>query len=155
MDTPLTNPTFESLTRSFLTLIGQDPTRASGISGFEFEYDAYSVAVAPIGEAKLIVEVGVTALQPAETASVPLLMALHRLNDSTRGEHGWIATIDDEERLLLSSTFSLAALDAAGLQNAMASAIDRAEVLSAIVARVAADPEDLPAPPTDIQSLRI
>ena len=66
------------------------------------------------GLLQLIIEVGVTALQPAEAASAPLLMALHRLNDSTRGEHGWIATIDDEERLLLSSTFSLAALDAAG-----------------------------------------
>lgn len=155
MDKPDTDPAFESLTQSFLTLIGQDPTGASGVSGFEFEYGAYSVAVAPIGREKLIIEVGVTVLQPAEAASAPLLMALHRLNDSTRRDHGWIATIDDEEWLLLSSTFPLVALDAAGLQNAMAFAIDRAEILAAIVARVVPQPDTQSAPPTDIQTLRI
>ena len=148
MSTPDSSASFGGLAQAFLSRIGQPADLANEVSGFEFECGAYTVSVAPVGGAKIMVEVSVTVLQPDEAASAPLLMTLHRLNALARAEHGWVTTIDDDNTLLLSALFPPGELDPNSLEAAIVTAIDRAEVLSALVARLLTETdEDHPTPP--------
>ena len=141
----ISNPfdsSFEKLLESFLILAEQDPQLAKESTGFEFECGAHNVSVFPIGDSQLVVEVDVTTLQPVEAASAPLLMILHRLNEAARSEHRWMATIDEEDRILISKSLLIAETDAVALQVAVSAAIDHAETLAALVARIGNEPLD-------------
>ena len=81
-------------------------------------------------------------LLPTEAASAPLLMAIHRLNEAARAEHGWVATIDEGDRLLISKVLALHDTDAVALQDAVATALALAESLAALVAH--AGTQELP-----------
>jgi len=142
MTTNQTDSSFEKLLESFLILAEQDPQLAKESTGFEFECGAHSVAVFPIGDSQLMVEVDVTVLQPVEAASAHLLMMLHRLNEAARSEHHWVATIDEEDRILISKPLPICNTDAVALQVAVSAAIDHAETLAALVARIGTEPLD-------------
>jgi hypothetical protein len=146
---------FESLVSSFLSMLGQDPTSASGVTGFEFETEAYSVAVCPIRAGTLMVQVSVAALQPAEAADAHLLMMLHRLNEEARTEHGWTATIDPENVLLLYTSLAIQEVDAQGLQATLGTGLERANLLSEMIAQVTPPAVEESEVPSDIQMLRI
>ena len=142
MTTNQPNSSFEKLLEAFLILVGQDPKSAKESTGFEFECGAHSVAVFPIDDSKLMVEVDVDILQTAEATNAPLLMILHRLNDAARSEHHWMATIDEENRVLISKQLPICDTDAVALQVAVSAAIDHAETLAALVARIGTESLD-------------
>jgi len=134
------DPAFELLVSAFLPLVGQDSAQALGVTGFEFDTEAYSVAVWPVDDAQIMVQVTVAALQPVEMTDPGLLLMLHRLNEDARTEHGWTATIDAQDQLLLYTLRPLRQTDAQALQDAVAQGLDRAEALSAMVAHAVVPP---------------
>ena len=131
------DPSFEKLLESFLALTGHSQVQATGSNGFEFECGAHNVAVFPTADSRLVVEADAAVLLPTEAASAPLLMAIHRLNEAARAEHGWVATIDEGDRLLISKVLALHDTDAVALQDAVATALALAESLAALVAHAA------------------
>ena len=146
---------FELLVSSFLSLVGQDSAQSSGVTGFEFDTEAYSVAVWPVGDDQVMVQVAVAALQPGELADPAVLLMLHRLNEDARTEHGWTATIDAQDQLLLYTLRPLRQTDAQALKDAVAQGLDRAEALSAMVAHVAPPQTEDDGTPPDVQALRV
>jgi len=134
MTNPQSSSAFEKLLESFLILAGQDPAGAKGSRGFEFESGAHTVGVFPDADgARVIIEVDVRSLRPDEMENAPLLLMLHRLNEAARPEHGWIATIDEVDGILLSTTLPLTETDGLKLQGSVTDALDRAESLTALV----------------------
>ena len=131
------DPSFEKLLESFLALTGHSQVQATGSNGFEFECGAHDVAVFPTADSRLVVEADAAVLLPTEASSAPLLMAIHRLNEAARAEHGWVATIDEGDRLLISKVLALHDTDAVALQDAVATALALAESLAALVAHAA------------------
>ena len=131
------DPSFEKLLESFLALTGHSQVQAAGTTGFEFESGAHNIAVFPAADSRLVVEAEAAVLLPTEASSAPLLMAIHRLNEASRAEHGWVATIDDGDRLLVSKILPLHGTDAVALQDAVATALALAESLAAVVAYAA------------------
>jgi hypothetical protein len=135
MQTP--DPSFEKLLESFLALAGHNPGEAAGSTGFEFECGAHNVAVFPAGDSRLVVEAEAAVLLPAEAANAALLMAIHRLNEAARAEHGWVATIDGGDRVLVSKVLPLHGTDAVALQDAVTTALTLAGSLAGLVAHAA------------------
>lgn len=131
------DPSFEKLLESFLALTGHSQEQSAGATGFEFECGAHNVAVFPTADSRLVIEAEAAVLLPTEATSAPLLMAIHRLNEAARAEHGWVATIDDGDRLLVSKILPLHGTDAVALQDAVATALALAESLAALVAHAA------------------
>ena len=149
------DPAFELLVSSFLSLLGQDSAQSQGVMGFEFDTEAYSVAVWPVGEDQLMVQVAVAALQAGELVDPDWLLMLHRLNEDARSEHGWTATIDAQDQLLLYTLRPLRGTDAQALQVAVAAGLDRAEALSAMLAHTAPPQMQDDNTPADAQALRV
>jgi len=131
-----TTSPFENLLESFLILAGQDPSGAKGSRGFEFESGAHTVRVFPDADgARVVIEVDVRSLGPDETENASLLLMLHRLNESALPQHGWIATIDGVDELVLSTMLRIQETDGLKLQASVTDALDRAESLTALVSQ--------------------
>jgi len=128
------HPAFEKLLEGFLQLAGQDPAGAKGSNGFEFESGDHTARIFPDADgAHVVIEVDVRSLGPDEMENASLLLMLHRLNESALPQHGWIATIDETDNLLLSASLPLTETDGLKLQGEVAGALDRAESLTALV----------------------
>jgi hypothetical protein len=88
----------------------------------------------------LVIEVDVRQLDVAETLNAPLLLMLHRLNESARSAHSWSATVDENDLLLLSAMRPISEVDAVVLQMLVSDALDRAESLAALVEQFSSAP---------------
>ncbi len=62
------------------------------------------------------------------------LAALHRLNESARFEHGWLATLDDDDMMVLHAVLPVATVDGDAFCAMIEEGLDRAATLVAIFA---------------------
>ena len=136
MNMPISD-SFEKLLESFLVSLGHDPIAAKGSGGFEFESGGFNARILldSTNPARLVAEVDVRRLDDAEVSHAELLLMLHRLNEAARPTHGWTATIDEENLLLLSLFLPLAETDGVALQAVVDDALARAESLGQLVRR--------------------
>lgn len=142
METPQAPAAFEKLLEQFLALLGQDPAKAKGSGGFEFESGPHTAAIVPdsdTGEG-IAIEVGVLTLGAGEKSNAGLLLALHQLNEAARAAHKWTVTVDVGDRLLLSTRVPACVTDAPALQEALCESFERAESLAALVGQFSSGP---------------
>jgi hypothetical protein len=149
MNTPDT-ASFEKLLESFLDSLGHDPLAARGSGGFEFQSGDFTVRVFLDSSEpeQIVVEVDVCQLETPEITNAPLLLMLHRLNESARPAHFWRATIDEKNLLLLSTSQPVLEVDAVILQELVSEALDRAESLATLVRQYASPPPEKPSEDT-------
>jgi hypothetical protein len=137
------HPAFEKLLEGFLQLAGQDPAGAKGSNGFEFESGDHTARVFPDADgAHVVIEVDVRSFGPHEMENASLLLMLHRLNESALPQHGWIATIDEVDELVLSTMLRIHETDGLKLQASVTDALDRAESLTALVSQFTNSPSE-------------
>lgn len=131
---PNTLPTsmFASLVQAFLSQSGNDPSAARDCLGFELDFHAGVVRVAPhpVRPTLGMVEIEMPDVD-LEHAGTPAF--LHRLNHAAILRHDWIVTIDDEDQAVLSNSFLIAETDATVLEALIGEGIERAEALSALL----------------------
>jgi len=123
-------PAFAALLADFAAFAGVAGA-TDGALGLEFEAGAHVVRVLPhpADPDWLIAEVDVASgIHATPTA----YQALHRVNHAARLEHGWMATFDDEDALVMHVSRPVASVTAADLEGLLVEGLERAEALAAI-----------------------
>ena len=100
--------------------------------GLEIELDGRIARVLPhADEALAVIDVEVQSLDGlADGQAAELAMTLLKINQEARFEHGWAIVLDDDEMLSISTTVSMAATAADGLNEWLALGLDRAQALT-------------------------
>ncbi len=133
----------------FVALIGEF-ARSVGLQGepdalgVEFVVGDHSVLIMPHpGEPeRLVAEVSVGPLDEGPGAAEDRLRLLHLINEASRFEHDWLATLTQDDTILLYTIREIVRTDAGQLQVLLADGIERAEALMTILA---GDAESAPA----------
>jgi hypothetical protein len=101
--------------------------------GISFEIEAHSVSVLPHPELaeQLVVEVDVCSIGTSREAGEPLAL-VHRLNYAARFEHGWIAAIGPDDRLVLFTTRAIANTSPGELEALIVLGLEKAEAIDAL-----------------------
>lgn len=124
---------FQMLLGDFLTAAGHPEASASETEGVEFVSDDFIVRVYPhpVDDRSAVLDVKAYELEPDEAeADAQRMVALHRLNEAGRLDHGWIALVTPDDILLLSRTLRISETDGAQLAAFVADGLDRAESLA-------------------------
>ena len=102
--------------------------------GLEFEAEGRMARVIPHADESLaVIEVQACALHElGEEALAALALDLMRLNHEARFEHGWVAVIDDEDWLSVSTTVAVAATLGEALGECLWDGLARATQLQAV-----------------------
>lgn len=144
----------------FVALIGEF-AQAVGLQvepdarGVEFVVGDHSVLIMPHpGEPeRLVAEVSVGPLGAGPGVAEDRLRWLHLINEAARFEHEWLATLSQDDSILLHTIREIVRTDTGQLQVLLANGIERAEALVRILAdnadpaQAASDSErDLAAP---------
>lgn len=125
---------FEALLSSFAKSKGLPAS--STASGIEFATDDQSLVVVPhpTRDDLLVVEVQVADFGPeAEGLSREVLLLLHQLNESSRFEHEWVATISAEGTVQIHCVKPISSTDLSGLEAVMGEGLERAESLAGLI----------------------
>jgi hypothetical protein len=127
---------FVSLLIGLATEVGlesrADPTQPLVL---EFEASSHTCRVIPhSGDSdRLVIEVMVRYLgESAEDLTRDRALLMHRLNAQARLNHGWVATVDESDHLVIWQTLEIARTRAADLQAWLVEGIERAQALDAI-----------------------
>jgi hypothetical protein len=80
---------------------------------------------------------------------------LHRLNEAARPEHGWVATVDERDQLMLSTSLPIQETEGTQLQSEVAGALDRAESLTALVNQFTAKASETGADALDTRPVEV
>ena len=119
---------------------------ASGPLGLSFSADGQTCRLLPHPsiEDRLVVEVSACTLDAAAQGLANAAQVhefLNRLNAQARLEHDWVATVDEQDEVLLWTWREVRAVTAAGIQELLAEGLERAQALAAALgAAVAAGP---------------
>lgn len=98
---------------------------------FEFTSGDHVASVSWLDASTARVEISLRGLALADPAAhAEALLLLHRLNAAARPVHPWIASIDEDDMLLLSAT--IAAPDCSALQENLTEGLARARSLDAL-----------------------
>jgi hypothetical protein len=150
MDDPRTvaPPEFVALIAALATYTGLEGLNVNGAEGLVFEAEPHTVVVFPHPgiEHWLLAEVDVIQIQAWEQLPHALL---NQLNEAVRLEHGWTATLRDDQRLVLHTARPVASTSAAELEALMVDGIERAEALATVCQAAARSDPDSPAPEGD------
>lgn len=125
------SPDFEALIAALAAYTGLTDLSATGALGMVFEADPHTVRVFPHpGRANwLLTEVEVAEFSGWD--KIPHTF-LNQLNHAARWEHGWMATVGEDRRLVLHTARPVAATTAAELESLMVEGIQRAEALATL-----------------------
>jgi hypothetical protein len=92
-------------------------------AGFEIETPTALVRIAPrLGDSAMI-EIPVSNLPEPDASTLHLL---HRLNNASLLQHDWIASLDDDDQVVLTAVFQLGQTDAIQLEALVADGLERA-----------------------------
>lgn len=127
---------FVPLVKDFLKAaeIAVDPTQIEELESLEFEHDDLTCRVYPHStEDRISVEVGVLRLDLLQAATgFEPLRTLHKLNWAARSTNGYMASISDEDVLIVSKDYDALAIDGTRLAAEMASILDAAANLKSV-----------------------
>lgn len=130
---------FDHLLKSLCELSGQD---SSGLEGgvLRLEIDGREASVlparTPAGDEAIEITVSAGALTAAdEWDEVDVLSLLHRVNVAARYRHDWLATLDEDDQMMIKRVRPLEGLSPSDLELLVAEGVDRAASLQGLVSR--------------------
>lgn len=135
--------TFEHLLKSLCELSGQD---SSGLEGgvLRMEIDGREASVlpalTPTGDEAVEITVSAGALTASdEWDEVDALTLLHRVNAAARYRHGWLATVDQDDQLMIKRVKPLQGLSPSDLERLVSEGMDCAASLQGLLTQWGSD----------------
>lgn len=123
---------FAQLIREFAVRSGFSAAEIATSEGIEFEADGFVARLIahPHDRQLLIAEVDVAQTDPQDPQQQGLAWMLHQINHAARFEHEWVAHIDADNVLMMSTTSRIRDLTVEGAQQLLADAVSRADALA-------------------------